>query len=151
MANLVDEAAQPGWLVSDDSGDGSEPSMRFDVDRFLAANLDFAGRMFDVVTFWDTADYMPPSLLAPVMARIHSVMQPGALLLAFFHAKANGIDTSFSRYHLTTTEAVEIQRAAKHPLLQTYNNRQIEKLLSDFTAYKFFLAKDNLSEVIATR
>ncbi len=148
MANLVDEAARPEWIVPTDAGDGST---QFDVDRFLAANLDFAGRMFDVVTFWDTADYLPPALLAPVMARIHSVMQPGGLLLAFFHAKATGAETSFSRYHLTATDSVEIQRAAKHPLLQTYNNRQIEKLLSDFTAYKFFLAKDNLSEVVATR
>lgn len=148
MANLVDEAARPEWLIPADETDAGT---RFDVDRFLTANLDFAGRMFDVVTFWDTADYLPPALLAPVVARIHAVMQPGGLLLAFFHAKATGAEISFSRYHLTATDSVEIQRAANHPLLQTYNNRQIEKLLSDFSSYKFFLAKDNLSEVIATR
>ncbi len=147
MANLVDEAARPEWLVPNDATEGT----RFDVDGFLAANLDFAGRMFDVVTFWDTADYLPPALLTAVITRIHSVMQPGGLLLAFFHAKALGAETSFSRYHLTATQSVDIQRAAKHPLLQTYNNRQIEKLLSEFATYKFFLAKDNLSEVVATR
>jgi len=147
MANLVDEAAKPEWTVPNESGEGS----RFDVDRFIAANLDFSGRRFDVVTFWDTADYLPAALIAPVIDRIHEVMQPGGLLLGFFHAKANAGETRFSRYHLTPTDSVEIQRAANHPLLQVHNNRQVEKLLHAFSGYRFFLAKDNLSEVIATR
>jgi SAM-dependent methyltransferase len=147
MANLVDEAAKPEWRSPGEQG---EPE-NFDVDRFLAANLDFTGRKFDVVTFWDTADYLPPILLQPVLARIHQVMQPGGLLLAFFHAKATGAETRFSRYHLTNADSVNIQRAGAHPLVATYNNRQIEKLLNAFSGYKFFLAKDNLSEVIATR
>jgi hypothetical protein len=147
MANLVDEAAKPEWTVANESGEGT----RFDVDGFIAANLDFSGRRFDVVTFWDTADYLPPVLLAPVIDRIHEVMQPGGLLLGFFHVKATTGETRFSRYHLTPTDSVEIQRAANHPLLQVYNNRQVEKLLHAFSGYRFFLAKDNLSEVIATR
>lgn len=147
MANLVDEAAKSEWLTRNDSGEGTE----FDVDRFIAANLEFSGRSFDVVTFWDTADYLPAPLLAPVIDRIHDVMQPGGLLLGFFHSKANSGETRFSRYHLTATDSVEIQRAADHPLLNVYNNRQIEKLLHGFSGYRFFLAKDNLSEVLATR
>jgi hypothetical protein len=147
MANLVDEAAKPEWMIPDETGEGK----RFDVERFIATNLDFSGRKFDVVTFWDTADYLPASLLTPVVDRIHEVMQPGGLLLGFFHSKANAGETRFSRYHLTATDAVEIQRAGVHPLLQVYNNRQIEKLLHGFSGYRFFLAKDNLSEVLATR
>jgi hypothetical protein len=147
MANLVDEAAKPEWTIPDESGEGT----RFDVERFIAANLEFSGRRFDVVTFWDTADYLPAALLPRVIDRIHEVMQPGGLLLGFFHAKANVGETRFSRYHLTATDAVEIQRAANHPLLNVYNNRQIERLLHNFSGYRFFLAKDNLSEVLATR
>src|ERR1700710_1180954 len=55
MANLVEEAAKPEWLIA---GDDGEPA-RFDVERFLATNLNFSGRIFDAVTFWDTADYLP--------------------------------------------------------------------------------------------
>lgn len=147
MANLVDEAAKPEWLVPNVAGEGT----RFDIDRFIATNLDFSGRRFDVVTFWDTADYLPAALLGPVIDRIHEVMLPGGLLLGFFHSKATAGEIRFSRYHLTATDSVEIQRAANHPLLNVYNNRQIEKLLHDFSGYRFFLAKDNLSEVLATR
>lgn len=147
MANLVDDAAKAEWTITDETGEGT----RFDVDRFMAANLEFSGRKFDVVTFWDTADYLPASLLGPVIDRIYEVMQPGGLLLGFFHSKSNAGETRFSRYHLTATDSVEIQRAANHPLLNVYNNRQIEKLLQKFAGYRFFLAKDNLSEVLATR
>jgi len=147
MANLVDEAARPEYLIPDESGEGK----RFDVERFISSNLEFTGRMFDVVTFWDTADYLPAPLLRPVIDRIHEVMVPGGVLLGFFHSKANAGEVRFSRYHLTPTDAIDIQRTDAHPILNVYNNRQIEKLLHAFSGYRFFLAKDNLSEVIATR
>ncbi len=147
MANLVEEASKPEWMVA---GAGGEP-VTFDVDGFLAANLNFSGRTFDVVIFWDTADYLPEVLLPQVISRIHEAMQPGGLMLAFFHTKATGPETGFSRYHLTDTDVVQMQRAGNYPVLHTYNNRQVENMLSGFSNYRFFLAKDNLREVIATR
>src|ERR1700733_15432826 len=45
MANVVEEASKPEWLIPGEAG--GEPS--FDVDRFLGSNLNFSGRMFDVV------------------------------------------------------------------------------------------------------
>lgn len=146
MANLVEEAAKPEWIVP---GEGSE-APGFDVDGFLKANLNFSGRIFDVVIFWDTADYLPEPLLAPVFARIHEVLQPGGLMLAFFHATADA-DAVFNRYHLTETDVIEMQRAGNYPLLNVYSNRKIENMLSEFSNYRFFLAKDSLREVIITR
>jgi cyclopropane fatty-acyl-phospholipid synthase-like methyltransferase len=146
MANVVEEASKTEWTVP--SADGEESS--FDVDRFLEANLNFSGRMFDVVILWDTADYLPEPLVVPIFSRIHQVLQPGGLMLAFFHA-TTGPNTSFSRYHLTDTDVVEIQRAGDYPLLHIYSNRKIETLLSQFSNYRFFLAKDSLREVIVTR
>jgi hypothetical protein len=147
MANLVEEAAKPEWLIA---GADGEPVV-FNVERFLTANLNFSGRIFDVVILWDTADYLPETLLPAVLDRIHSVMQEGGLMLALFHSKAEGQDTAFSRYHLTETDAVEMQRAGNYPILHIYTNRQIENMLKNFSSYKFFLAKDNLREVIVTR
>ncbi len=147
MANLVEEAAKPEWMTPAQT---DEPA-RFDVDRFLATNLNFSGRIFDIVILWDTADYLPEALLPAVLERIRGVMQEGGLMLAFFHTKSEGADTAFSRYHLTDTDAVEMQRAGNFPIVRTYNNRQIENMLSAFSSYKFFLAKDNLREVIVTR
>jgi hypothetical protein len=44
-----------------------------------------------------------------------------------------------------------MQRAGNYPLLNIYNNRMIENMLSGFSNYRFFLAKDSLREVIITR
>ncbi len=145
MANLVEEAAKPEWTVS-----GSDGEATFDVDRFLAANLNFSGRNFDVVLLWDTADYLPEPLVVPIFSRIHQVMEPGGLMLCLFHATTDPT-TTFCRYHLTDTDVIEMQRAGNYPLHQIYSNRKIENLLRDFSSYRFFLAKDSLREVIVTR
>ena len=150
MANLVEEAARPEWMTKS----AEDGSLVFAVDRFLATNLEFAGRSFDIVLLWDAADYLPGVLLSPLLHRIYNVMQPGGLLLAFFHSKITGVpaaETIFHRYHLTPDESVKMQRGGDFPLLHVYNNRQVEALLKDFSGYRFFLAKDNLREVIATR
>ena len=147
MANLVEDAARPEYLIP-----GPDPGKTvFDIGRFLAENLEFAGRTFDVVTLWDTADYLPAALVAPVLDRIHDVMDPGGQLLAFFHSKLDGDGTVFSRYHLTSTDQLDMQKIAVHPIQQTYTNRQVETLFTRFAGYKFFLAKDTLREVIVTR
>ncbi len=142
MANLVDEAGKPEWRKKDEPED-------FDVEGFMKANLEFSGRAFDIVLFWDTADYLPKALVAPVIARLHKVMEPGGKLLSFFHVKFE--DAGFSRYHLTDRDDVEMQRAGTNPIVGTYNNREIENLFQAFAGHRFFLAKDNLREVVVTR
>lgn len=150
MANLVEDAWKPEWMSVMAPG---EPAV-FDVERFLASNMNFSGRTFDVVIFWDTLDYLPQSLVAPLLARLQNAMQPGGLLLAFFHSKSTTTvptQTAFYRYHLTADETVEMRPAGNYPLRTLYNNRQIENLLQAFGSFRFFLAKDNLREVIAVR
>ena len=153
LANLVEEAAKREWLAAapDDGGEA-----QFDVERFVAAHLSFSGRGFDVVLFWDTADYLPEELIGPVLERIHEVMAPGGQLLAMFHSQPNASATAtptpgFCRYHLTDANKVDVQRAGEYPLLNTYNNRQIEKLFASFNGFHFFLGKDNVREVVVTR
>jgi hypothetical protein len=147
MANLAEEAVRPEWLLP---GEGGEPP-RFDIDGFIATNLNFSVRTFDVVILWDAADYVPEPLLAPIMSRLHEVLQPGGQMLAFFHSKNTGPEVAFRRYHLTDSPVVEMQLAGSQALLHTFNNRQIEKLLEKFSGTKFFLAKDSLREVVVTR
>ncbi len=152
MSNLVEEAARPEWMKRDEEG---EPA--FDVSAFLEANLKFSGRMFDVVLLWDASDYLPERLLPQLMHRMHEVMAPEGQMLAFYHAKptagssAPRIDNGFFRYSLKEDDTVDLQRVGQFPILSMYTNRQIETLLKDFSNFRFFLAKDNLREVIATR
>ena len=150
MANLVEEAVKPEWqreLTPED--DPRKPA--YDAERFLGQNLDFSGRHFDVVALWDTIDYLPEGLIQPIVDRIHEVLEPGGKLLAFFHAKPTGDDTVFTRYHLTDGDQIDMQRLGGHSVLQISTNRQVETMFKQYAAFKFFLAKDALREVIVTR
>ena len=167
MANFVEDAARPEYLNAQKA---DEPSI-FHTTRFLEENLNFQGRIFDVVLLWDTLDYLPLELVQPIADRLYDVMSPQGQLLAFFHAglapgsvqryasgqkppsnKAGALhENSFTRYHLTNTDQVELQRLGGHPILHTQTNRQVEAVFHRYAGYKFFLAKDNLREVIVTR
>jgi signal-transduction protein with cAMP-binding, CBS, and nucleotidyltransferase domain len=107
------------------------------------------------VLLWDTSDYLPEPIVAPVIQRIHQVMEPNGQMLAMFHsasaASVTPLKADFSRYHLTETNRLDLQRAGNYPLLNTFTNRQIEKLFEDFKSFTFFLSKDNVREVLVTR
>jgi SAM-dependent methyltransferase len=147
MADIVHEAARGDWLTPGENG--SEP--QFDVERFLDHNLDFSGREFDVVLLWSTLDYLPEVLVAPVIQRFRSSMRPGGRLLALFHTRASGAQTAFCRYHITDGDTIEVQESTAYSVKRVYTNRTIEKIFETYANTKFFLAKDNLYEVLITR
>ena len=152
MADAVTEAFAGDWSrpVRDADSDAVSAS-EFDSERFLEHNLNFEGRLFDVVLLWTTLDYLPEELIAPLVARLYESMPPGGRLLAFFHSKLTSPETTFYRYHVTDSDQVEMQEADRFPVQRVYTNRSIEKIFSAYRNCKFFLAKDNVYEVIITR
>lgn len=155
MADLVDDANSEEYRIAHGhphaDPDADEDMQQYDAVRFVAENLDFAGREFDAVLLWDTLDYLPEPFVAPVILRLHEVLQPGGRLLAFFHTGEQGPETPFSRYHLAVGEAVEAQRGAMHKIHSIYSNRGVEKLFSEFREIRFYLARDKMREVMVER
>lgn len=151
MSNVVEDAARPEWLVAPgpDAAAGAKPT--FNVEGFVASNLDFSGREFDVILLWDTANYLPPELAPAFFERLRSVLRPGGRLLAFFHSKAEGPGTAFSRFQLTESEDLLVIESGVYPIRQIYQTRQVERFLEGFSGMRFFLGKDNVREVIAER
>ncbi len=149
MADLVAETHRGDWTkpASEEGASCAE----YDVVAFLDQNLDFSGRSFDVVLLWTTLDYLPEELLQPTIARLHASLNEQGRVLAFFHTKLDNPQPVFYRYHITDGEAVEMQESDRLPVRQVSTNRKIEKLFSAYGSCKFFLAKDNLYEVIVTR
>ena len=148
MADLVTEALKSTWELPPVEA-GAQPG--FDTQSFFTQNMDFGGREFDVVLLWTALDYLPDALVQPLIEQLHRAMRPGGRLMAIFHAKLTGPNTEYFRYHLTDSDSVEMQEAQKFPVRRVYTNRNIEKLFSSFSNTRFFLAKDNLYEVIITR
>jgi SAM-dependent methyltransferase len=148
MADVVHEALRGNWQLPPAEG---ETGPGFNVDGFFQENLNFPGREFDVVLLWATLDYIPQGLVAALVERLRRVTVPGGKILAVFHSKPEGPYTAYCRYHLTGTGEVEMQQSDPFPILRVYTNRQIERLFEGFAGNKFFLARDNLYEVLITR
>jgi SAM-dependent methyltransferase len=149
----------PSLVTKDDEG---KPVL--DERRFLAENLVYPAAHFDVIFCWNLPDYMDESLVKPVVGRLWSILKPGGLLLAFFHTKDAGPDAPCYRYHILNNDTLEMQHIVVHAqggrrggaggslrLQRVFNNRHIENLFRDFASIKFFLARDNVREVMVVR
>jgi hypothetical protein len=150
MTDLVQEALTGNYRLPVPEGDSlEEPG--WDIESYLNQNLDFSGRTFDVVLLWTTLDYLPRTLVVPVVERLFTRTNPGAKLLMLFHSRNKAEDTFFCRYHLTDSSELLMQETTNYPIVQLFSNRAIEKLYEYYDGYRFYLAKDNVYEVMITR
>jgi SAM-dependent methyltransferase len=132
------------------TGDDGRPTR--DPDRFLAENLVFGpDTSFDAILVWDTPDYLHEALVKPMVNRIHRLLRPKGILLAFFHTRDAGPDAPYYRYHIAGEDTLELQPGPRFRLQRIFNNRHIENLFRDFSSIKFFLARDNVREVLVIR
>ena len=132
-------------------GRSKEGKVILDVEGFLRSNLTYQGPRFDGVLCWDLCDYLHEPLVRPAVERIGEAMRPGGALLAFFHTRDAGPDAPHYRYHILGEELLELQPGAHYRLQRVFHNRHIENLFSGFASLKFFLARDNVREVLAVR
>ena len=163
--DLLEASTDPELVTQDEQG-----NKVLDSKKFLDENLKFNNTQFDVVLCWNLADYMDESLVKPVVARLWSMIKPGGQLLAFFHTREAGPDAPCHRFHIIGPDTLEMQpieprrevrrgpTGAIHtslnttfPLQRVFNNRHIENLFRDFASIKFFLARDNVREVLVVR
>lgn len=154
--DLLRASLDPALRVQDSAGNSV-----VDGKKFLAENLVYPNNQFDIVLCWNLADYMEESLVKPTIDRLWSQLKPGGLLLAFFHTRDAGPDSTCYRYHVTGSDILEMQAVKfalpgqsekRSPRLQrVFNNRHIENLFHDFASIKFFLARDNIREVLVVR
>jgi hypothetical protein len=147
MADLVHDACTGDWKAGEDE-DGNAI---WNVEGYLKQTLNFSGRLFDVVLLWTALDYLPQALVAPVVAHLHTSMNPGGQVLAFFHTRMQGEETTRCRYHVTPGDDVEMQLTQQFPIQRAFTNRSIERLFAGWSGHRQFLAKDSVSEVLITR
>src|SRR5580692_7104914 len=156
--DLLRSSLDPALRIQDSTGNSV-----IDSKKFLDENLVYTNSQFDVVLCWNLPDYMEESLVKPTIDRLWSVMKAGGFLLAFFHTRDAGPDSTCYRYHVTGSDVLEIQEVKIAPpgrpasdkqsprLQRVFNNRHIETLFRDFASIKFFLARDAIRKVLVVR
>ena len=163
--DLLEASTDPSLVTQDEQG-----NKILDSKKFLDENLNFTNTQFDIVFCWNLADYLDESLVKPVVGRLWSMLKPGGQLLAFFHTREAGPDAPCYRFHIVGTDTLEMQPltprrevrrgptgvvhtaiGGQFRLQRVFNNRHIENLFRDFGSIKFFLARDNVREVLVVR
>ena len=128
--------------------DGTE---KLDAEKFFSENLNYPDCQFDAILCWDIPDYLDEALVKPMVERIQKILKPGGILLAFFHTKDAGPDSPYCRYHIVNGEVLDLEVRPDFRLQRVFNNRHIENLFKGFASLKFFLARDNIREVLVVR
>ncbi len=168
--DLLTASTDPALLIPGEGGKDEQGNPVLDSRKFLADNLVYPAAHFDVVLCWNLPDYLNEGLVKPVVGRLWSVLKPGGMLLAFFHTRDAGPDSPCHRYHIVGPDTLEMKKVelkrevrrgptgAVHTaisdsfhLQRVFNNRHIENLFRDFASIKFFLARDNIREVLVVR
>ena len=123
----------------------------FDTEGFLAENLSYQMLLFDAVLCWDLFDHVEEHAIRSLVDRLHWVVKPGGILLAFFHIADPGAMVPAYQYRIQGPDLLELHPRGQAALRRPLNNRNIENLFRTFHSLKFFLARDNLREVLIVR
>jgi len=94
---------------------------------------------------------MGPALLNATVERLADIMRPKSYLLAFFAVNDKLQDVASHAFRIQDDKTLLVSERGMRPSGQVFNNRSLEKLFGKFESVKFFLARDNLREVIARR
>ena len=144
--DVLRESQDSSYAVVQEDG-----STQIDPARFFAENMDYPAGQFDAILFWDIADYLPETLVKPLVERLQAMLKPKGHLLAFFHTKDAGAESLYSRHHIVQKDILELEPIQGFKLQRIFNNRHIENLFKDFASRKFFLGRDNIREVLMVR
>ena len=118
---------------------------------FVDDYLNFARNQFDAVLVWDALEFLDSNTLHLSVPRLHDILRPGGALLTFFQTHGRGETVQVYRYLIEDGENLTLQPRQVRSLPNTYNNRSLERLFSNFESVKFFLTRDSLREVIVSR
>ena len=136
-------------------GSGEEMLTRqSDEDRaaeFLAETFANLQGNFDGALIWDTLQFLQQPLLDHVVGHLHRLMEPGALLFAFFPADEKMRSAMMNTYRIESSKVMRVIPRGRQPLPMVHTSRSLERLFSDFSSVKFFLTRDQYRELLVRR
>lgn len=126
-------------------------SVENEAAQFFRENLNYQKGQFDGVLCWDLLDFLPDSVIQPLVGLLYEFLKPDGHLLAFFHTGQPGQIVPVEQYRIGGPDQLQVTQRGTGKLWRSFNNRAIESLFRDYASLKFFLTKDNLREVIIVR
>ncbi len=86
-----------------------------------------------------------------MLDRLHRVLAPEGILLAFFHQDAPGHTPVPHSCRIVDERHFGAAAAAAAGAVRGFNPRTIEKCFQHFSSVKFYMGRENLQEVLVRR
>ena len=137
-------------LLSAPGSKEAEQAQR-EVEEFFRENLNYPEGEFDGILCWDLFDFLADPLVKPLVERLQSFLKPGGTVLSFFHTATPGQEVALFQYLIRGEDSLQLIGRGSGKVIRHFNNRSIENLFRSFASIKFYLARDNLREVISVR
>ena len=150
--DLLEAAHDPLLLVL-----GEDGKQTVDAARFLRDSLAYQGQKFDAVLAWDVPDYLPEAAGEAgggAAVRADEARRNPAGVFPYPRCRPRRCRTTAITW--SSNDTLQLQPTVRNSssafrLQRVFNNRHIENLFREFASLKFFLARDNVREVIVVR
>lgn len=107
---------------------------------------------FDAILCWDALAYAPPSYLGAMAERLHELLRPGGIALAFFPANAAATQAPPGRYELVGPGHVRRRPSPlAHREARFLTRREIERDLGGDFQIRDFLTPGGFHELLLVR
>lgn len=120
-------------------------------DRFLAQTFANLQGPFDGALIWDSLQFLQPPLLDHTVGHLHRLLEPGALVHAFFSSDDQAKWLPVNSYRIEAANAIQVIPRDFRPAPPPFNARALERLFADFSSIKFFLSREHVRELIVAR
>lgn len=121
------------------------------IAEFLDATLAFGDEAANASLLWDTLQFLPAKVADAVVERLHRVLAPEALLLAFFHPESAGSAALPSTCRILDQRHLMVRPRGFTKAAQPFNARSIERFFQRFGSVKFFMTRESVQEVVVRR
>jgi hypothetical protein len=101
--------------------------------------------------FWDSFQYLTPSLLELTLKQLHDRLEHGALIHAVFYDKAPDGKVPGWSFRVESENTVLLQPRGFRQVATHYPVLDMETLFSDFQTLKHFMPANGLREVLVRR
>lgn len=121
------------------------------IQAFLDSAFDIPDQSVDGALVWDALQFLPLPVSEAVIERLHRVLAPDSLMLAYFLPDTGGMKAVRQGWRILESKLLQmLPRGATRPV-QVHTARSIEKLFHRFQSVKFFMTRDSIQEVVVRR
>jgi hypothetical protein len=134
-----------------DSGGAADQVDILLLTRFIEDAFPFKPGSVHAAVLWDTLQFLPEPAADAILDRLHFMLAPHGVLLAFFHPENGLAKAAPQACRILDGKHLAMQPRPGRYKARAFNPRTIERFFQRFSSVKFYLTRENMQEVLVRR